>query len=42
VILNILICSRGKLSEMIPPAKLAIVDSRDLQLWAEQVQGESE
>ena len=42
VILNILICSRGSLSEMVRAAKLAVVDRRDLQLWAEQVQGEAE
>jgi len=42
VILNILICSRGKLPEMIHAAKLAIDDWRDLQLWADQVQSEGE
>lgn len=42
VILNILICSRGKLSEMIHAAKVAIADCRDLQLWAERVQGKGE
>jgi hypothetical protein len=41
VILNILICSRGKLSEMIHAAKLAIVDCRDLQLWADRVRSEA-
>jgi len=42
VILNILICSRGSLSEMIHAAKLAIVDWRDLQLWAESARSEAE
>jgi hypothetical protein len=42
VILNILICSRGKLSEMVRAAKLAVVDWRDLQLWAERGQSEGE
>jgi hypothetical protein len=42
VILNILVCSRGKLSVMVHAAKLAIDDWRDLQLWAEQVQSEAE
>ena len=41
VILNILICSRGKLPEMIRAANLAIVDWRDLQLAAEGIRGEA-
>lgn len=40
VILNILICSRGMLSEMIGAAKLAIVDCRDLRLWAARVRSQ--
>lgn len=40
VILNILICSGGSLTTMIRAAKLAVTDSRDLQLWADRVQGE--
>ncbi len=39
VILNILICSRGDLGTMIRAAKLAVTDWRDLQLWAEDVDG---
>lgn len=35
VILNIFICSRWNLSEMIRAAHLPVTDSRDLQLWAE-------
>ena len=42
VILNILTCSRGKLSEMVRAAKLAIRDCRDLQLWADRIQSEAE
>lgn len=42
VILNILICSRGNLAEMIHAAKLAIVDCRDLQLGADQVRNEAD
>jgi hypothetical protein len=41
VILNILICSRGKLPEMIHAAKVAIKDCRDLQVWADQVRSEA-
>jgi len=37
VVLNILICSRGDLATMIRAAKVAVRDSRDLQLWAEAV-----
>lgn len=38
VIREILICSRGDLATMmVRPAKLAIEDWRDLQLWAEDV-----
>ena len=40
VILNILICSRGNLAAMIHAAKVAIVDSRDLHMWAEAIQDE--
>lgn len=40
VILNILICSRGELATMVHAAWLAVVDSRDLQLWAESVDSE--
>jgi hypothetical protein len=39
VILNILICSEGKLATMVHAARLAVEDWRDLQLWAESVQG---
>ena len=42
VILNILVCSQGKLSEMVHAANLAIVDCRDLQVWAERIQSEAE
>jgi hypothetical protein len=42
VILNILICSCGELATMIHAAKLAVVDSRDLQLWAEEVHREQQ
>ena len=42
VILNILACSRGKLSEMVHAANLAIVDCRDLQVRAERIQSEAE
>jgi hypothetical protein len=38
VILDILICSEGNLATMIRAAKLAVVDWRDLHLWAERVQ----
>ena len=38
VILDILICSEGNLATMVQAAKLAVVDWRDLQLWAERVQ----
>jgi hypothetical protein len=37
VILNILICSRGKLAGMVQAAHLAVTDWRDLQLWAADV-----
>jgi len=37
VVLNILICSRGDLATMIRAAKVAVLDSRDLHLWAEDV-----
>lgn len=37
VILNILTCSGGNLPTMIHAAKLAVQDSRDLQLWAERL-----
>ena len=37
VILNILTCSEGSLATMIRAARLAVVDSRDLQLWAERI-----
>jgi hypothetical protein len=40
VILNILICSEGNLEVMVRAAKLAVLDCRDLQLWAERVQSE--
>jgi hypothetical protein len=40
VILNILTCSGGDLATMIRAARLAVVDSRDLQLWAERVRAE--
>jgi hypothetical protein len=40
VILNILICSRGDLATMIGAAKLAVLDLRDLHLWAQDVRGE--
>jgi hypothetical protein len=40
VILNILICSRGELAMMVHSANLAVVDSWDLQLWAESVDSE--
>jgi hypothetical protein len=40
VILNILICSEGNLAVMVRAAKLAVLDCRDLQLWAERVQSE--
>ena len=42
VILNILICSRGDLAVMVNAAKLAVIDSRDLQLWAERVHSEQQ
>ena len=42
VILNILICSRGDLATMIRAAMLAVVDWRDLQLWAEAVRNDQE
>jgi hypothetical protein len=42
VILNILICSRGDLATMIRAAKLAVLDRRDLQLWAEAVRKDQE
>ena len=42
VILNILICSRGDLRTMIRAAMLAVVDWRDLQLWAEAVRNDRE
>jgi hypothetical protein len=42
VILNILICSRGKLDMMIRAAKLAVVDWRDLHMWAENVRSEQQ
>ena len=38
VILDILTCSEGNLVTMIQAAKLAVVDWRDLHLWAERVQ----
>ncbi len=38
VILSILICSEGNLAAMVRAAKLAVLDCRDLQLWAERVQ----
>jgi hypothetical protein len=38
VILDILICSEGNLATMVQAAKLAVVDWRDLQLWAGRVQ----
>ena len=37
VVLNILICSRGDLATMVRAAKVAVLDSRDLHLWAEAV-----
>jgi len=37
VVLNILICSRGDLATMIRAAKVAVLDSRDLHLWAEDI-----
>ena len=40
VILNILICSRGDLAAMIHAALLAVVDSRDLHVWADAVRNE--
>lgn len=38
VILNILTCSEGDLATLVRAARLAVEDSRDLQLWAERVQ----
>jgi hypothetical protein len=40
VILNIVTCSEGDLAMMVRAARLAVVDCRDLQLWAERVQAE--
>jgi hypothetical protein len=40
VILNILACSRGDLAMMIRAARLAVLDRRDLQLWAESARNE--
>jgi hypothetical protein len=42
VILNILICSRGDLATMIHATKLALLDWRDLHLWAQQVNSEQQ
>ncbi|HEV2374048.1 MAG TPA: hypothetical protein VGS19_18065 [Streptosporangiaceae bacterium] len=42
VILNILICSRGDLATMVHAAKMAVIDWRDLQLWAQDVRGEQQ
>ena len=42
VILNILICSRGDLATMIHAAKTALVDWRDLHLWAQHVNSEQQ
>ena len=40
VIINILTCSGGNLATMIRAARLAVTDSRDLQVWAERLQAE--
>jgi hypothetical protein len=40
VIINILACSEGNLATMIRAARLAVTDSRDLQVWAERLQAE--
>lgn len=39
VILNILVCSEGDLATMVHAAHLAVTDWRDLQMWADRVQG---
>jgi hypothetical protein len=41
VIINILTCSRGNLATMIRAARLAVTDSRDLQVWAERLQAKA-